>query len=304
VPEHPVATAPFAGDERAVRSALGACEATRSLAGGALTPLEGGLSNRAWRLDARDGPYFVRLGHPDAARLGVDRANECRVLRSVAAAGLAPGLVACAPSLNLLVTRYVEAATWQATDVTRPGNLRRVAACLRQLHGTALPAGVHTVDYAVQARSLEAALPPGDGLADELRGRASRAFRRIEERAVPWTLCHHDLHHLNLLDDGMRLWLVDWEYGGRGDPLMDIAGFLAMHDLGAAATDEFLAAYGRLEPADRDRVAEARWVFDYVQWLWYRLRFAGDCEEGGVHAERLAQRLLRCNNARSGYGHG
>jgi thiamine kinase-like enzyme len=299
-----VTTTALADDERAVRSALRACDATRPLAEGALVPLEGGLSNRAWRLDARGGPYFVRLGHPDAARLGVDRVSECRVLHAVAASDLAPPLVACEPALNLLVTRYVEAATWQASDVTRPGQLRRVADCLRRLHGTAPPAGVHTVDYAVQARSLEAELPRADGLADELRARASAAFRRIEERPVAWTLCHHDLHHLNLLDDGKRLWLVDWEYGGRGDPLMDLAGFLAMHELDATATAELVDAYGQLAVSDRERLADARWAFDYVQWLWYRLRFAGDREEGGLHAERLAQRLLRCNNARLGHADG
>jgi thiamine kinase-like enzyme len=285
-------------DEPAARRALRSCDATAGLADGELLPIEGGLSNRAWRLDARGQSYFVRIGHPDAARLGVDRVSECRVLHAVAAAGLAPAVVACEPSLDLLVTRYVDAAPWQAPDVALPGNLRRAADCLRRLHGTTLPDGVHTVDYSCQARSLESELPPGDGLAQDLRARAAQAFARLQDRPVAWTLCHHDLHHLNVLDDGARLWLVDWEYGGRGDPLMDIAGFVAMHELGAAATAEFIAAYDRLGSAERARLDDARWAFDYVQWLWYRLRFAGNPREGGAHAERLAQRLLRCNNER------
>jgi thiamine kinase-like enzyme len=288
----------MASDAPELRWALRSCAGTASLADGALRPIEGGLSNRAWHLDARGQSYFVRLGHPDAARLGVDRVSECRVLRAVAIAGLAPEVVACEPALDLLVTRYVDAATWQAPDIARPDNLRRVAHCLRRLHDTPVPDGVHTVDYARQARNLESELPPGDGLARDLGARAARAFARLRDRPVAWTLCHHDLHHLNVLDDGARLWLVDWEYGGRGDPLMDIAGFVAMHDLGPAATAEFVAAYGRLEPADRARLEEARWAFDYVQWLWYRLRFAGDPREAAAHAERLAQRLLRCNNER------
>ena len=298
VPEAGDPAAWLADDEPAVRRALCFCGATAGLADGALLPIEGGLSNRAWRLDARGTSYFVRIGHPDAARLGVDRVSECRVLHAVAAAGLAPAVVACEPALDLLVTRYVDAAPWQAPDVVRPGNLRRVADCLRRLHDTPLPDGVHTVDYARQARSLESELPQGDRRAQDLRALAARAFARVQDRPVAWALCHHDLHHLNLLDDGARLWLVDWEYGGRGDPLMDVAGFLAMHELGPAPTAEFLAAYGRLAPADWARLDDARWTFDYVQWLWYRLRFAGDDGKDGAHAERLAQRLLRCNNER------
>ena len=298
VPEAGEPAVRMADDAPAARRALRACAATASLADGSLRPIEGGLSNRAWRLDARGQSHFVRIGHPDAARLGVDRASECRVLRAVAAAGLAPEVVACEPGLDLLVTRYVDASPWQASDVASPGNLRRVADRLRRLHDTPLPDGVQTVDYACQARSLESELPQGDRLAQDLRVLAAQAFARVQERPVAWKLCHHDLHHLNMLDDGARLWLVDWEYGGRGDPLMDVAGFLAMHELGSAATAEFVAAYGRLAPVDQARLDDARWTFDYVQWLWYRLRFAGEPGEGGAHAERLAQRLLRCNNER------
>jgi thiamine kinase-like enzyme len=298
VSEASEAQTPSAHDEPGVRRALRSCAATASLADGALRPIEGGLSNRAWRLDARGQSYFVRIGHPGAARLGVDRVSECRVLRAAAVAGLAPEVFACEPALDLLVTRYVDAATWQAPGVAHPVNLRRVADCLRRLHDTPPPDGVLTVDYARQARNLESELPAGDAIAQELHARAVQAFRRLQDRPVAWALCHHDLHHLNLLDDGARLWLVDWEYGGRGDPLMDVAGFLAMHELGPAATSEFLGAYGRLTPGDRARLHDARWTFDYVQWLWYRLRFAADHAEAGRHAERLAQRLLRCNNER------
>jgi aminoglycoside phosphotransferase (APT) family kinase protein len=77
-------------DEAALRDLLRGCEATQALADGRLSPVAGGLSNRAWRLEARDGTWFVRRAHPDAARFGVDRRSECMVLHTVAAAGLAP----------------------------------------------------------------------------------------------------------------------------------------------------------------------------------------------------------------------
>jgi Ser/Thr protein kinase RdoA (MazF antagonist) len=108
-------------------------------------------------------------------------------------------------------------------------------------------------------------------------------------------LCHHDLHHLNLLDDG-RLWLVDWEYGGRGDPLFDVAGFLALHELGPGPTATFLEAYGGLAPADAALLGAARWAFDYVQWLWYRRRFPAGAGLDEGPAGRLALRLLHCDN--------
>jgi len=291
-----VAEALAAADELELRECLRNCMATQSLADGNVTRIAGGLSNRAWRLDANGASWFVRLGHPQAARLGVDRESERAVLQAVAAAGLAPAVHACDPASGLLVTRYIHGRTWTAGDAARVENLRRAAERLRQLHELPVPAGVSSVDYQSQALRLAAALPAGDATSASLAERAAIAFRNVGDGAQPSTLCHNDLHHLNLLDDGDRLWLVDWEYGGLGNPLFDVASFLTLHDLGPVPTEAFLDAYGRLPAVDRGRLKDARWLFDYVQWLWYRSRFPDPVGDEAWHAERLAQRLLRCNN--------
>lgn len=295
MPEAGVPSAVGLAAEVELRRRLRYCAATRALANGDLRPLDGGLSNRAWRLDAAGGAWFVRLGHPGASALGVDRTSECALLRAVAAAGLSPEVVACEPSVELLVTRFVDGAPLQAADVPVEANLDRVAGLLRRLHALPVPADVQSVSYWQQARRLAAGLPTGAADA-ALHDRAGRIFARLDGRGTKAALCHHDLHHLNLIDDGCRLWLVDWEYGGRGDPLMDIAGFLAMHELSAASTEVFLEAYGELTPSDRTLVAAARWVFDYVQWLWYRKRFPDGAAAGGERTECLSRRLLHCDN--------
>jgi thiamine kinase-like enzyme len=194
------------------------------------------------------------------------------------------------------VTRFIEGRTWNAADARLPGNLRRVAACLRRLHELPVPAGVHEVDYGRQAGRLAADLPANDATGVELAERATAAFERIGDGGYATALCHNDLHHLNVLDDGSRIWMVDWEYGGCGNPLFDVASFLTLHELGPDPTEAFLEAYGRLRPADRSHLDDARWLFDYVQWLWYRSRFPDPVGDEAWYAERLAQRLLRCNN--------
>ena len=288
-PQDPTAT------EAELRARLRDCAATRAFAEGEVSVVEGGLSNRAWRLEAAGTAWFVRLGHPGALALGVDRVSECRLLAAVAAAGLAPEVLACEPASGLLVTRFVAGASWQATDVAVQANLTRLAERLRTLHGLPVPAGIQAVRYSGQARRLRAGLPCGPDDA-RLHERAEVILGRIDDRGFTPTLCHHDLHHLNVFDDGERLWLVDWEYGGRGDPLMDLAGFLAMHELSPQATAQFLAAYGGLRPGDQALVEAARWAFDYVQWLWYRRRFPPGGDDDGGRTERLSRRLLHCDN--------
>jgi thiamine kinase-like enzyme len=278
-----------------LRGMAAACE----LADGRMTRLAGGLSNQAWRVEQAGQAWYARLGYAGAERLGVNRRSECALLAVVAAAGFAPDVLACDPSTGLLVTRFIEGRTWQATDIAQARNLVRFGEVLARLHALPLVAGIANVSYSAQARRLAGMLSASDAKAATLRRRADQAFERVERRQPLRAICHHDLHHLNVVDDGARLWLVDWEYGGIGDPLLDLAGFLALHELGPAETNLVLGAYGHRAAIDRDVLAEARWAFDYVQWLWYRNCLGSQPDPGGVLADRearLASRLLRCNN--------
>jgi len=299
MPEASVATRPLGPEQARLRELLRARAATRALADGTMTRLTGGLSNQAWRVEQGGQTWYARLGYEDAQRLGVNRHSECALLAVVAAVGFAPDVLACDPSTGLLVTRYIEGRTWQVTDAGEPRNLARIGSLLARLHTMPPATGIAAVSYAEQARRLAGTIPDGDATAAALRRRADQAFERIERRNPRRALCHHDLHHLNVVDTGTRLCLVDWEYGGVGDPLFDVAGFLALHELGAAETDLLLGAYGAGAPVDREVLAEARWAFDYVQWLWYRTCLGSRPDPGGVLADRearLASRLLRCNN--------
>ena len=80
-------------------------------------------------------------------------------------------------------------------------------------------------------------------LAPELPGLLARA-ERLERAVGPIDLVfgHNDLLAANLIDDGSRLWLVDWDYGGWNSPLFDLGG---------------LASNSELPPADRDWLLEA-----------------------------------------------
>jgi thiamine kinase-like enzyme len=281
--------------EEAVRRALKSNSTTSALEGVPLVPVPGGLSNHAWRAEMGGRSYFVRLGGRDAERLGVDRHSECTLLETVAAAGLSPAVLACDPASDLLVTQFVDGEPWHRADAHEPRNLRRLGEALRRLHQLPVPAGVRRVSFHAQAGQLEAQLE-GAGVVERAVKRAvGPAFERLSSRPECVALCHNDLHHLNLLDSGDRLWVVDWEYGGCGDLLFDFASFLCQHESGPAEQEALLDAYGDRQAVAPDLVAAARRAFDYVQWLWYRLWVERRPAAGAEYADRaaaIAQRLL------------
>ncbi len=284
------------GSEAALTAALRQHPETRALAAGTLAAVEGGFSNPSWRLEAAGRRWFARLGNPEVEARGVDRASECRLLQTVAAAGLAPPVLACEPATGLLVTRWVEPAPRRGRRLRRFDDVRRMGARLASLHALPVDSAIRSVDYRSQARSLAALLPARDADARQFDAQAECVFDRLATRERRIVLCHNDLNPANIVDDGAELWLVDWEYGGRGDALLDVAGFLTLHHAGPAATEAFLEGYGRLAPGERDRLADARWAFDYVQWLWYRSLTGPLQAAARRRARRLALRLRRCDN--------
>lgn len=216
------------------------------------------------------------------------------MLAIAAAAGLAPQVIACDPASRLLVTRFVPGRHWSRADARDPRNLRRLGESLQRLHALPAASDVRRLDFLVQAAQLEADLANFEIIDSALRQEAEKALTVLRARHAPVTLCHNDLHHLNVIDDGERLWLVDWEYSGAGDPLFDLAGLICLHELSGALRATLLEAYGHPYLGSSAELAAACRLFDYVQWLWFRLWMARHPDADGEYAERaraLAGRL-------------
>jgi thiamine kinase-like enzyme len=261
-------------EEAAVRALL-AVHITRSdLEGARFERLPGGGLNRCWRVDTASRALFVRHAGVAAPGLGADWSSEALLLAIASERRIAPRPILSLPDKGLLVTEFVEGARLAPDSVSSPGCLARIGRLLAEVHSIAPVPGIRSLDFAVQAATLQSRLPASAARTD-LASHARRLFARLRsgcDRLVP---CHNDVHHANLIDNGQPLCLVDWEYGGIGDAIYDVAGFLCHHPLDEAGVDILLDAYG--PGARRERLQDACWAFDYVQWLWYRLAMsAGD----------------------------
>jgi thiamine kinase len=294
--------------ERAARSALAAADDTAALAAAPFERITGSLSNFAWHAAVPGQDCFVRYARPGNELLGADLHAEGEILRLVAAAGIAPRVVRCDPPARLLVTQWIDSASADHPPMTHDRTLQQVATTLRRLHQLTPPPGVRAVDFAVQARQLEAVLP-ATTIRPALAARAAEVLAPLGPGRMQ-ALCHHDAHAQNMVfDPSGRLWLVDWEYAGLGDPLFDLASCASQLQLSAARArflcDEYIRAGGFVEWV---RLDLARWAFDYLQWLWYRGLLASaqsgpDAIEASQRAERIERELqvrasgvLRCNN--------
>lgn len=255
--------------------------------------LTGGLGNRSWRMRDAGRDLVVRLGNERAGAYGVDRGGEIAAQSLAAGQGLAPAVLWHDAAAGLLVTEFVPGRVWSKEAARDPLAAARVGEWLYRLHQLPLSAGMARIDFCERAVLLGQSLKQGSA-PQALQERAAGERSRLGDSTSP-VLCHHDLHHLNMIDSGAGLIVLDWEYAGAGEPLMDLAGYVAYHDLGEPAIAALLAGYAlEADEACRVRLAAARWLFEFVWLLWLEARRTVEASESaGLAAvrRRLAARL-------------
>ena len=236
-------------------------------------PLEGGITNRNYRVTLGGDEYVVRLPGKDTNLLEIDRLAELAASELAAEAGVAPKVAAMLEDPPCLVAEFLGARTMTAEELRGPGCLTDVAADLRAIHGAGqdLPnsfSAFRIVEtYAATAAERGADVPDDY---DEAHGHARRieaALTGPEHKPVP---CHNDLLAANFLHDGERLWIVDWEYAGMGDRYFDLGNFAVNNEL--TADDEFalLTAYFDERPPARRLAALGlmRFMSDFREAMW------------------------------------
>lgn len=217
---------------------------------GAITvePLKGGLSNESFVVTDAAKRAVVRFGS-DFPFHHVFREREAMAARAAHEAGIGPEVIHSGP--GFMVCAWIDAKTYEAEDVK--ANADRVIGLVRRFH-EAMPAHVtgpgfmfwvfHVIrDYTRTLQDVGSRkapdLPAYLALAEELEAVQS---------PLPVIYGHNDLLPANFIDDGARLWLIDFEYAGYNTAMFDLAGMASNAGFDADAADALLERYFGAKP--------------------------------------------------------
>jgi len=255
--------------------------------------LPGGLTNRNYQVTTPDGSFVARLSSGGGDLLAIDR--DCEYSNSVtaAAAGAGAPVIEYRPQDGLLVIGYIEGRTFGPADVAR--NIPRIAQACRRLHaGGRFGNDFDVFDiqrrYLAVARSRGFRIPAGY---DDLLPLFGAVEKALSARAAPTVPCHNDLLAANFIDDGDRIWLIDYEYSGNNDAYFELGNIAAESHLSQEALAGLVTAYD--QTPRRSRIARARllglagmygWTLwgaiqhaaspiDFDFWSWAMERFEG-----------------------------
>ena len=240
-------------------------------------PIAAGLTNANWKVTVDGTPHFVRIPGAATDLLAVDRANERHNTRAAATAGVGPPVLHELPEWDVFVLAWVDARTMSIETLGAPGIPARVAEALRQLH-----AGPRFRDDFDMFRTTERYLRVVDersilipnGYRDRL-DRLPRIEAALGVHPLPTVPCHNDLLAENYLDDGQRLWLVDYEYSGNNDPTFELGNTCQEQGWEEARIRELCAAYfGEVTDALLARM-RLQMIMSDVGWtLWAAIQAA------------------------------
>jgi thiamine kinase-like enzyme len=241
-----------------------------------VTELPGGLTNvnvRVRSTDDVDPPLdlVVRCSDSDPALLDIDRDAEHRNTAAAAEAGVGAHVVEFRPDLRMLVITFLPGRALVDADFTDAAVMSRAATAVRTLH--AGPRFVNDFDmFARQAGYLATIKERGYRLPDRYDDFADawddvrRALAGAPRPTVP---SNNDLLAANFIDDGDRVWLIDYEYSGNNDASFELGNTSTECGFTDEMTEAWVEAYfGDPTPADLARVRVQALCSAYGWSLW------------------------------------
>ena len=214
-----------------------------------IEPLEGGITNLNFLVSDSGSKSVVRLGSDIPEHL-VYRSNEIIVSEEAYQIGVSPKLIYNEP--GVLVLEFIESKTLEPKTVRE--NLNKIVPIIRKIHDE-IPNKLsgqpqifwvfyvikYYSNYLLNNNSSHISLIPS------LLKKAEKLEKLSSPREIVFG--HNDLLAANFLDDGSKIWVVDWEYGGFNDPLFDIGGLSSNNDLDENLENEVLEMYFKEKPS-------------------------------------------------------
>jgi thiamine kinase-like enzyme len=210
-----------------------------------LEELSGGLTNRNVKVTTPDAVYVVRCTDASTNFLAIDRDAEYHNSVAAERAGVGAPVIDYRPDLGILLLGYLAGKTLCNDDFQRPGVIAKVAAGCRALH--AGPRFRSRFDmFERQPQYLKTVLDNGFKLPSgyleyaEKFGRIGEALTTIDQPTVP---CNNDLLAENFIEDGDRVWIIDYEYSGNNDPCFELGNIWSECGLSTDQLGELVTAY-------------------------------------------------------------
>lgn len=239
-----------------------------------LIPVQAGLTNVVLSFRLNGGKYVYR--HPGlGSEILVERGRETIMQKIVEDAGIDTTLIAMDVDEGWRIGRFIE--HWDF-DYKNLNDMVRAIMLFRRLH--AAPCHVRwNFDVIKKAEGIKVQIPPEKyghfPDFENVRSRIYQLAELAEQDGIRKCNIHGDARDVNFLINKEEIHLIDWEYGGYGDPGFDIGTYVCGGKHTLAEIDRILFTYYRRKPTEKQKrhfyayIAISGWFF--MHWAMLKL---------------------------------
>lgn len=266
--------------------------------------LSGGITNQNFKITDSDAQYVVRLGSDNYEHL-ILRENELAASHAAFEVGVSPAVVHS--QQGVLVIRFIDGKVYAAEDVRDDANLQRILALLKRFHHD-MPhqiKGYPIMFWVFQViKHYEHVLRVGRSEHFHRLPDLLEAARQLQVDVGPVEIVygHNDLLPANFIDDGKKIWLIDFDYAGFNSPLFDLSNLASNCEFSTEQEQDLLSSYFEVP------VPEAIWKSFQAMKCASLLREAMWSMVSEIHSELdfdysvyTKENLDRFKNAYAGY---
>jgi thiamine kinase-like enzyme len=237
-----------------------------------IQPMIGGLCNKSFRITDGDARTVARIGS-DILVHGITQTSVQTAMHAASDIGVTPHMRYGEP--GLAVVDFLDGGCLRPEDIEgNEPNLVKIVDCLKRLHGGAdRIRGPLTYFWPFQVvrHYAQVGLEKGSRLAAELP-EMIRIATVLEAAIEPYTpvFTHNDVVPQNMMFDAEGgVWLIDWDYGGYGHPLFDVAGVGANADASEATERRIVELYfGRVDDALWRQFTAFKLILNLREYMW------------------------------------
>lgn len=236
-----------------------------------ITPLSGGLTNSNFKVEVDGTPYFARVPGASTELLAVNRDNEYHNSKAAHEAGVGPKVLHHLPEYDVMILEFLKGKTMSKDSLNEAGMPTRMAQAIKKLNmGPRFLTDFNmfrlTEYYLQMCKERDINIP--DGYHDRMLT-VAQIEQAMNVKPLATVPCNNDLLAENYIDDGQKLWLIDYEYSGNNDPTFELGNTCQEMQFNDDQINEICAAYFGEATADKIARMKLNMIMSDVGWgLW------------------------------------
>ena len=206
---------------------------------------DGLMTNDSYLAYNDNNKYVVKVGG-DKKHFGVIRSNEIEASKAGYKAGISPEIIYY--DERILIFQYIHSHTLTPVEMREKKVLKKIISLIKIVQNKVknclkLP---HTSNDIFQMLNnkvfhlKEKNSPYMDKINKFIK---HIAIFEKKTQSFELVFAHNDYYHKNILDDGKKFWLIDWEFSGFNPSFLDLANLSKNNELSEGDDNFILAEY-------------------------------------------------------------